>query len=233
MCLGTVSATLEKEWKVNVPFCSLSIPTSARKWRTQDWQKRPGWSPVEMTLPGKRPSDLPFSQVRSARISLLSGGVENSTLSLEALWRSHLSGRDCSSHTLWTRAWRLSLTCDQHPIRESSRGKLLFGRGLGEFSYKAMCSWGRALARPPMNRNVVLLLPRGWDLAPGKEHTHASEAWHCCSVQLHGSWNFTDAGEARGGWPSAAFIFICCSVRVFLCPLTRQPFKNVVPCGSH
>lgn len=42
MCLGAVSATLEKEWKVNVPFCSMSIPTSSRKLRTQDWQKCPG-----------------------------------------------------------------------------------------------------------------------------------------------------------------------------------------------
>lgn len=233
MCLGAVSATLEKEWKVDVPFCTLSIPTTSRTLGTQDWQKWPGWSPVKMTLPGRRLSALPLSQVSSARISLLSGGVENSTLSLEALWRSHLSGWDGSSHTLWTTAWHESLTCDQHPIRESSHGKLFFGRGLGEFSYEAMCSWVRALAQPLMNWTVALLLSRGWDLALGKEHTHASEAWHCCSLQLHGSWNFTDVGEAWGDWPGAAFIFIYSSMHVCLCPLTQQPFKNGIPCGGH
>lgn len=44
-----------------------------------------------MTLPWRRLSELLLSQGGSARISPLSGTVENSTLSLQALWRSHLS----------------------------------------------------------------------------------------------------------------------------------------------
>lgn len=164
---------------MNAADCHLPLVRGC--WEPRTGKKNPGWVPVGMILPWKRLSDLPLSQVRSARISLLPGAVENSMLSLQALWRSHLSGWNCSSHTLWTRAWPPSLTCDQHPFGIVVTADS-FGRECGAFSYESLCSWGWALARPPLDWTVALLLSRGWDLALAKEHTHASEAWRCFSL---------------------------------------------------
>lgn len=77
---------------------------------------------------------------------------------IQALWRSHLSGGNCSSHTLWTRVWPPSLTCDQYSFGIVVTANS-FGREFGEFSYESLCSWGWALACPPMNWTVALMSP--------------------------------------------------------------------------
>lgn len=118
-----------------------------------------------------RPSFKP-SQISTYFPAAWSSGKLHAVV--HALWRSHLSGWNCSSHTLWTRAWPPSLTCDQHSVRIVVTAKS-FGREFGEFSYKSLCSWGWALERPPMNWTVALMLSRGWGLAAAEEHTHASE----------------------------------------------------------
>ena len=140
-----------------------------------------------------------------------------------SLWRAHLYGWNCSSHTLWTRAWPRSLTCDP-----CSFGVVVtansFGRELGEFSYESVCSWGWALACPPMRWTVALLLSRGLDLAPAREHMQASKAQCCCSLQLQGLWNFTDVGLRHGEMClSAASVFI----QSFSCPCIFPPIYSV------
>lgn len=162
---------MDGHYPVNAVDCP--IPTSSRMFRTQDLWKHPGWSPGQMTFPGSRGmSGLLLSQVRSSRTCPLPGGVENSTLSLPALWGSHLSGWNCAPHTLWTRTWHPSMTCDQHSVWESGHSKLFWkgvwwiflqvsvqlGLGFGvwplELNCGFPCSLGFGIWLRPRNRHI-------------------------------------------------------------------------------
>lgn len=199
----------------------------------QDLEKHPGWFQVEVTPPGRRLSDLPLSQGTSARISLLSGGMENSTLSLQALWRSHLSGWNCSSHTLWIRAWSpksdmwSALCLGQWSCKLSWKElwwvflciSVQLGLGFGMFSHGLNCG-SHALQGVGFGCNqgtytclrglMLLLFAAPWIM----------EFYWCGS-------------EACGGCPVLlSFSSIHSSTCVFIHPFIQQSCNNGLVCGG-
>lgn len=72
---------MEDEHTINAEDCPFT--TCSRKLRIQDLQKLSWLITSRDDLPWGRLSDLPLSQVRSARSSPLPGAVENSMLSFK------------------------------------------------------------------------------------------------------------------------------------------------------